>query len=108
MATLISRPSIAAAAVFSLMTATAALAAEPLEEIKVQSERVSYSDLNLDNEDGREALRKRLKAAAKRVCTDVIDAGSGKFTHNRDCRDYAYHAALVRAGLETQTAKVDH
>ena len=105
MATLFTRTALAAALVGSLVS-TAALATAELEEIKVRSERVSYSDLNLDNKDGREALRWRLKAAAKRVCTDVIDSGSGRFAENRDCREIAYRNALSAAGLETQTAGV--
>ena len=106
MATLFSRTSIAAA-LFCTVAASSTFADAELEEIRVRSERVSYADLNLDNEEGREALRWRLRTAAKRVCTDVVDGGSGRFQHNRDCREIAYRNALAEAGLETRTAQVN-
>lgn len=106
MARQFSRTSIATAAIFCTIAASSTLADGELEEIRVRSERVSYADLNLDNEEGRDALRWRLRTAAKRVCNDVVDAGSGKFQHNRDCREIAYRNALADAGLEQRTAQV--
>ena len=106
MAKHVSRNSFTLAAIFTIFATGAAVAEPELEEIRVRSERVSYADLNLDNEDGREAMRWRLRAAAKRVCTDVVDAGTGKFQHNRDCREIAYRNALSKAGLETRTAQI--
>jgi UrcA family protein len=108
MAKQIVKSTIAAAALFSLLGSLSATAGDQLEEINVRTERVSVADLNLDNAEGREALHWRLRSAAKRVCSDVVDAGSGRFTSNRDCREIALQRALYEAGLEAQTAQVDH
>ena len=50
MAKHVSRNSFTLAAIFTIFATGAAVAEPELEEIRVRSERVSYADLNLDNE----------------------------------------------------------
>ena len=48
----------------------AAISAAPqsADELKGRAEKVSYSDLNVDKEEGAQALYRRLQRASKRVC----------------------------------------
>jgi len=47
-------------------------------ELKGRAEKVAYSDLNTDKEDGAQALYRRLQQASKRVCgvESIKNAGS--------------------------------
>ena len=101
------RTTVAAAVLFTTLSGLSTIGHAVLEEVNVQSEKVSYADLDLNREEGRETLQARLKSAARRVCADVVDSGSGKFTQNHDCRELAVRQALARIGLEPQTAQIN-
>ena len=68
------RPAIAAAALIGAMLATQPVLAESME---TESVAVTYDDLDLASDEGREELDRRIDKAAESVCgADVAQVGS--------------------------------
>ena len=69
------------------------------EEPKGRSEKVSYSDLNVDKRAGAQALYKRLQLASKRVCgvQSIKNAGSvSEVSNQRRCYRNALNEAVAK------------
>lgn len=93
------------------MLLSAAVAAEPTDEFAVPELEITYGDLDLTSAEGVQALHRRLKAAAERVCprTDGRVSVEQKAAA-RDCRKQALDRAVRDIGspelaaLHTATA----
>ena len=69
------------------------------DELKGRSEKVSFSDLNVDKQSGAEALYRRLQLASKRVCgvESIGNAGSvRKVMDQRRCYKNALDEAVAK------------
>ena len=69
------------------------------DELKGRSEKVSYSDLNIDKQSGAEVLYRRLQTASKRVCgvESIGNAGSvRKVMEQRRCYKNALDEAVAK------------
>nr|WP_310524184.1 UrcA family protein [Polymorphobacter sp.] len=75
-----------------LLAATAPAAAQDAP----RAQTVSYSDLNLSNSHGREALTLRIKQAARNVCETGLD----------DVRARTEEARCVRAAVDGAASKM--
>ncbi|MBS0612348.1 MAG: UrcA family protein [Proteobacteria bacterium] len=90
----------AAAALLALGTAAAltgtAAAATPDEPPSV---RVGYGDLNLDTDAGAHVLYRRLRAAARQVCSDDADSREvARAANARACQHQAIERAVRTVG----------
>ena len=71
-------------------------------EFKGRTEKVNYSDLNIDKKEGAEALYRRLKQASKRVCgLDSIRVTGG-------VREISQSRACYRKTLDEAVAEVEN
>ena len=77
-------------ALITLITSTAAHAAEPRSLIKVQ-----YADLNLDSSVGAQRLLSRLKGAARDVCASEDGKGLAAYAHFTACTEQALASAIA-------------
>lgn len=76
------------------------------EELKGRSEKVSYSDLNVDKQSGAQVLYRRLQIASKRVCgvESIKNAGSVRaMTEQRRCYRNALDQAVATIDNPTLT-----
>ena len=72
-------------------------------EFKGRSEKVEFSDLNIDKKEGAEALYRRLKQASKRVCgLDSIRVAGGvrEVSRSRACYRKTLDQAVAELGSE--------
>ena len=74
-------------------------------EFKGRSEKVNYSDLNIDKKEGVEALYRRLKQASKRVCgldSLRVSGGVREISRSRAC----YRETLDEAVAEIESEEL--
>lgn len=88
-----------AATATSLVGVAAPAFANPIE---VKTEKVSYGDLDLTTMEGKKTLKRRVDAAAKRVC-NIAPPTSGDRTRYYDARTCL---AKARASARQQVATV--
>jgi UrcA family protein len=75
--------------------------------LKGRAEKVSYSDLNVDKENGAEILYRRLQQASKRVCgVESIRTvrGARIEAEQRSCYHESLNQAVAEIGSETLNA----
>lgn len=72
------------------------------EEFKGRSEKVTYSDLNVEKESGAHTLYRRLQHASKRVCgvESIKNAGG--------IREISQQQRCYRETLDAAVAKIDN
>jgi UrcA family protein len=71
-------------------------------DLKGRAEKVAYSDLNTDKEDGAEALYRRLQQASKRVCgVESIKTAGG-------IRELSEQRRCYRDALDEAVAKINN
>jgi UrcA family protein len=90
--------SVAAAVMFSVLSGISSLGNANLQEIDIQSIRVSYADLNLANTADQLSLYQRLRGAAKEVCGDLVSRTLSEVTQNRECVEGALDRAVDDIG----------
>ena len=72
------------------------------EDFKGRSEKVEYSDLNVDKKDGAAILYRRLQQASKRVCgVESIQNAGG-------VRQFAIQQNCYREALDEAVAEIDN
>jgi UrcA family protein len=81
---------------FSLPAITSA------EELKGRTEKVTYSDLNVEKEAGAQALYRRLQQASKRVC------GVESMKNAGGIRQISDQQRCYRDTLDAAVAKIDN
>ena len=90
----------------ALTTIAVALLATPAisvaDEFKGRAEKVSFSDLNVDKEEGVSILYRRLQQASKRVC------GVESMKNAGGIREISQQQRCYRATLDNAVAKVDN
>ena len=62
------RNTVAAAMIFGVLSAASTITSAVLQEVDVESVRVSYADLDLTSTAGQHSLYQRLRGAAQIVC----------------------------------------
>ena len=72
------------------------------DEFAGRSEKVTYSDLNVEKEEGAQSLYRRLQQASKRVC------GVDSLAFNRFQRIRSQQQSCYRETLEATVAKIDN
>lgn len=93
------RNTVVAAVVFLTLSGVSAISNATISAGEYESVRVNYSDLNLDQKEGREALYTRLRRAAGDVC----DAEYSRL-EERECFDTALDRAVEEVGNQELTA----
>jgi UrcA family protein len=76
------------------------------EKLEGRSEKVSYSDLNVDKDSGAQALYRRLQSASKRVCgvESIKNAGSVRaVSDQRRCYRNTMDEAVAKVNNPTLT-----
>jgi UrcA family protein len=90
--------SVAAAVMFSVLSGISSLGNANLQEIDIQSIRVSYADLNLTNTTDQLSLYQRLRGAAKKVCGDRVSRTVSEVMQQRECVEDALDRAVDDIG----------
>ena len=75
----------------------------PIKELSIRS-RVSYADLDLTTDAGVEALYRRLKVAARQVCSVYEDYMLERAIKHRGCYNQALTEAVTKVNVETLSA----
>lgn len=94
------RKSVAAAVVFTALSGISGLGNANLQEVDIQSVRVSFADLNLANEEGQNTLYQRLRGAADEVCGEVQSKAAAEVRQKRECYEDALNRAIHDVGNE--------
>ena len=94
--------SVVAAIAVAAFSMPAIASADAGAELKGKSEKVSYSDLNIEKQQGAEQLYRRLQQASKRVCgvESLKIAGS--------IREVSQSLRCYRETLDATVAKIDN
>jgi len=98
--------SLLATIVVVALGAPAIASAGNVNELEDVSVRVSYADLNVENERGAQSLYRRLKQASKQACDfrGLFNAGSlSRLTETRRCYQEALSAAVEQIDNEMVT-----
>jgi UrcA family protein len=99
--------SLLATIVVVALGAPAIASAGNMNEVENVSVRVSYADLNIENERDAQSLYRRLKQASKQACDyhgGLFNAGSlNRLTETRRCYEEALSAAVEKLDNETVT-----
>jgi UrcA family protein len=99
--------SLLATIVVVALGAPAIASAGNMNEVENVSVRVSYADLNIENERDAQSLYRRLKQASKQACDyhgGLFNAGSlNRLTETRRCYEEALSAAVKKLDNETVT-----
>ena len=99
--------SLLATIVVVALGAPAIASADNMNEVEDVAIRVSYADLNIENEKGAQSLYGRLKHASKKACDyhgGLFNAGSlNRLTETRRCYQEALSAAVERIDNEMVT-----
>lgn len=90
--------SVAAAVIFTVLSGISSLGNANLQEVDVKSIRVSYADLNLNEEAGQETLYQRLRGAAGQICGEVHSKAPRQISDNRACFENALNRAVHKVG----------
>jgi UrcA family protein len=96
--------SVAAAVMFSVLSGISSLGNANLQEIDIQSIRVSYADLNLANTADQQSLYQRLRVAAKEVCGNLVSKAVSEAIQQRGCVKGALDRAVDDIGNEDLAA----
>lgn len=97
--------SVIAAVVFSVLSGVSSLGNANLSELKVESVRVSYADLNLTEKAGQETLYQRIRSAADDVCGEVRGIAISEVIQKRECVEKALSDAVKEVGNEELIAR---
>ncbi len=99
--------SLLATIVVVALGAPAIASAGNMNEVENVSVRVSYADLNIENERDAQSLYRRLKQASKQACDyhgGLFNAGSlNRLTETRRCYEEALSAAVEKIDNEMVT-----
>ena len=100
--------SIAALVVFGLSASATAIAAAP-SQLSVRSVQVSFADLNINSDEGAQALYTRLQSAAEQACL-ISNSGSTKpvsvLRDSKACYTSALGNAVAR--IDSDALKAIH
>ena len=96
------RNTVAAAAVFFALSGISTLGNANLPQVNIAWERVSYADLDLNNEAGQNTLYQRLKAAAESVCESTDVQTRFQFEQHK-CTEEALNRAVQEVGHQELT-----
>jgi len=92
------RNSVVVAALFSVLSGISTFGTAALEAVDVKSVRVSFADLDLSREEGRQTLYQRLRGAADRVCEKPVSKAAREIREHRECYEDAMDKALREVG----------
>ena len=95
-----------AALVFCALSGVSAISQAETAGLEVETVRVSFADLDLENKDGQQELEMRVRGAAQKVCGEVYSKSASEIRDNRECRHYAVKQALRQVGLQEELAVV--
>lgn len=98
------RNTVAAAAVFLALSGISAIGTANIPELTIESVRVSYADLNLNNREDARTLYARLRNAAENVCDVYERQPVREMLDARDCRDHALDKAVREVGSKQLSA----
>ena len=98
------RNTVAAAVLFTALSGVTGIGNANLEEISIESIRVSYADLNLTRSEGAETLYARLKQAAQQVCGEASRQPLARMGEKRDCEENALEKAVDAIGSSQLSA----
>jgi UrcA family protein len=90
--------SVIAAVVFSVLSGVSSLGNATLNELDVESVRVSYADLNLTEKAGQQTLYQRIRNAADEVCGEVRSLTLSQVSEKRECVEKALNSAVHKVG----------
>jgi UrcA family protein len=93
-----SRNTVAAAAVFLALSGLSAIGTANIPELTIESERVSYADLNLNKSADAQTLYARLRRAAENVCGDLRRKSLQEMVVERECKESALERAVNEVG----------
>ncbi len=92
------RNTVAAAVVFTALSGLSSLGNATLQEIELDSVKVSYADLNLNRSEGQQTLYQRLRGAADEICGEVQSKSAREVRQKRDCFNDALDKAVQEVG----------
>lgn len=98
------RNTVAAAMVFLVLSGVSAVGHASINSEEFETERVNYSDLDIEKAEGREALIKRLRHAARRVCDQPGRNSLRQVMFEQECTQSALEAAMREMGLKREVA----
>jgi len=96
------KPLITASAAATLLAFAGTAFAQPNNLDVARSVGVPYADLDLQSDNGAQAMYDRINIAAERVCRDEVN--TPVVLHNRVCRDMAVDRAVRRLNEPRVTA----
>ena len=98
------RKTIAVAVVFVALSGLSSIGNANLQNVSVESIKVSYADLNMRQQGDQEALYDRLRDAAEEVCGEVEIRAVAEVKQQRDCFKAALDSAIEQVGSRELSA----